>query len=97
MIEDSTILLIFALLDAKTPANISLCPPRYFVALWRTISIPKSAGFWLIGLENVLSIIEIRLCLLERFEIAFKSITFRRGLLGDSTKIILVLSLIWSL
>jgi len=39
----------------------------------------------------VLSIIEIKLYLLERFEIAFKSIIFKRGLLGDSTKIILVL------
>ena len=88
------ILSILDLVEAKAPANISLCPPRYFVALWIIISIPKSEGFWFIGLEKVLSIIEIKLFFFDRFEIAYKSITFNDWLLGDSIKIILVFSLI---
>ena len=39
--------------------RISECPPMYLVALWITISIPKSMGFWFTGLAKVLSIMEI--------------------------------------
>lgn len=30
---------------ATKPATTSLCPPKYFVAECKTISIPKSNGF----------------------------------------------------
>ena len=43
--------------DARAaPQQISLCPPIYLVPLWVTTSMPRSRGFWLIGVANVLSI-----------------------------------------
>ncbi len=41
-----------------TPASTSLCPARYFVALWTTRSIPKPAGRQFTGVANVASIID---------------------------------------
>ena len=74
---------IFSLLPLTDPARISLWPPKYFVALWITKSIPTSIGFWLIGLANVLSITEIRRLLFAKSEIEDKSTMFNNGLLGD--------------
>ena len=45
----------------KKPAKVSLCPAKYFVALWSTTSAPNLRGFWKYGVKNVLSTTKIQL------------------------------------
>ena len=45
----------FASFTTTRPAIRSECPPIYLVALWKTISAPKSKGFCEAGEANVLS------------------------------------------
>ena len=69
-------------------------PLIYFVVEWLTISIPKSKGFWLIGLAKVLSQIVVTLCFFAIDAIFFKSVIFNSGFVGVSIQINLVLFLI---
>ena len=42
-------------LVTATPQIVSLCPARYFVAEWNTMSAPSARGCWMAGEANVLS------------------------------------------
>src|SRR5258705_338619 len=43
------------------PRIVSECPPRYFVAEWKTMSAPSSSGFWRAGEgDSVCSLLEGR-------------------------------------
>ncbi len=76
---------IHFLLPAAAPAITSECPLKYFVALCTTMSKPKSIGRCSSGVANVLSMIEIRLCLLANAIALFKSTSRSVGFVGVST------------
>ena len=65
-------------------------PLRYLVAECTTISKPSSSGRWIHGLAKVLSATAMRSCSRAILATAARSISLSRGLLGDSTQIILV-------
>ncbi len=54
--EALLILSITSFAPDTVPAMMSVWPPRYFVALCITTSIPSLCGCWLIGVAKVLSI-----------------------------------------
>ncbi len=70
-----------------TPAEVSECPARYFVALCQTRSTPSSIGRWLTGVANVLSasVTMPRARARSRRPRAM-SVISSRGLLGDSIR-----------
>jgi hypothetical protein len=72
---------------ASTPADTSVCPLRYLVALCHTTSIPSSAGREFSGVAKVLSANVITSCARARSATAFRSVIRRSGLLGDSSRI----------
>lgn len=81
-------------LITNAPITKSECPPKYFVALWYTISAPSNNGDWITGLQNVLSTTDNMLCFLAIERRFYKSKTFIVGLVGVSTHISLVSGLI---
>lgn len=78
----------------KAPMITSLCPFRYLLIDWRTISAPRSKGLLQYGERKVLSTtINGRSCSgIERTieEMSSRGGTTKRGLVGDSSQINLV-------
>ncbi len=74
------------------PASVSLCPPKNFVALWTTMSAPRSSGFWKYGDMNVLSTMRRIPCLFAISAIFRMSVTRIIGLVGVSMNSARVLS-----
>lgn len=62
-----------------------------------TISIPKTIGFYKIGVANVLSITEIKLKDDASYPRRYISHILSKGLVGDSNQIIFVLELMFAL
>ena len=72
----------------------STFPDKNFVALWITISIPKSKGLCKYGVIKVLSAIVIKLCSFAIFTTPLISVTSNNGFEGVSIKIAFVLGFI---
>ena len=68
------------------PAKTSLCPPKYFEALWITRSAPKSSARLLMGVANVPSMHTRHPFGLHSFAMRSTSTHRRYGLVGDSEK-----------
>ena len=77
---------ICSFFPATTPANRSLCPPIYFVALCKTKSAPYSIGLMLIGVANVESMTDTNPLLFVTPNTFSKSITLKKGFVGNSEK-----------
>ena len=66
------------------PPTTSEWPPMYFVVEWRTMSAPRSSGFWRNGVANVLSTTSSAPAASAAAATAGMSTRFRSGFVGVS-------------
>ena len=72
------------------PPIMSLCPFKYLVVEWRTMSAPKVRGRWNSGVAKVLSTTKRAWALCAMAPAAARSVSRIMGLVGVSTYTILV-------